>query len=271
VLLGLFLGFAGCLDRGRSPFSPPPLKFRGLEAAMFRVLWIAAFAVPLANAAAASSSEHSQIQSVAHEDRHHHHRFMSAAKDAVKSADPEEEDDAEDTEEVEKPEVSKVDKMKQKLEELNTLEVKLEDRLEYLENEHYEQKIAMEQKPVANETVPALAKMLGSMRKEMHEFVTPFYNEELEDRLEDIEEEQSQLKDDISAEEGGKKKEKKEVKEEPKEEVKEEPKEEPEATTAAPKKAKDDLWHNGTKVLIAGMVGIVLFIVISFIVKRRQA
>jgi len=130
-------------------------------------------------------------------------------------------------------------------------------------------KIAMEQKPVANETVPALAKMLGSMRKEMHEYVTPFYNEELEDRLEDIEEEQVQLKDDIAAEETGKKK--AEVKEEPKEEAKEEPKAEPEATTAAPKKAKDDLWHNGTKVLIAGMVGIVLFIVISFIVKRRQA
>jgi len=132
-------------------------------------------------------------------------------------------------------------------------------------------KIAMEQKPVANETVPALAKMLGSMRKEMHEYVTPFYNEELEDRLEDIEEEQIQLKDDIAGEEGGKKKkkeEKEEVKEEPKEEVKDEPK--PEATTAAPKKKDDDLWHNGTKVLIAGMVGIVLFIVISFIVKRRS-
>jgi len=233
-----------------------------------KILWLAAFAVPLANAAAASSSEHSQLQSVSHSDRHHHHRFMEAAK-AVKSADPEEDDsdDSDDSEEVEAPEVSKVDKMKQKLEELDTLEVKLEDRLEYLEQEHYEQKIAMEQKPVANETVPALAKMLGSMRKEMHEFVTPFYNEELEDRLGDIEEEQVQLKEDIAAEEGGKKKE--EVKEEPKEEVKEEP--EPEVTTAAPKKAQDDLWHNGTKVLIAGMVGIVLFIVISFVVKRRQA
>merc|ERR1719213_1431595 len=138
--------------------------------------------------------------------------------------------------------------MKQKLEELNTLEVKLEDRLEYLENEHYEQKIAMEQKPVANETVPALAKMLGSMRKEMHEYVTPFYNEELEDRLEDIEDEQIQLKEDIAAEEGGKKKEKAEVKEEPKEEVKEP---EPEVTTAAPKKKQEDLLHTGTKVLIA--------------------
>jgi len=130
-------------------------------------------------------------------------------------------------------------------------------------------KIAMEQKPVANETVPALAKMLGSMRKEMHEFVTPFYNEELEDRLEDIEEEQIQLKDDIAAEEGQKVKQ--EVKEEPKEEVKAEPEPKPEATTAAPKKKQEDLWHTGTKVLIASMVGIVLFIVISFIVKRRQS
>jgi hypothetical protein len=199
---------------------------------------------------------------------------MQAAKEAVKSADPEEDDDSDDTEtdEVAAPEVSKVDKMKQKLEELNTLEVKLEDRLEYLENEHYEQKIAMEQKPVANETVPALAKMLGSMRKEMHEYVTPFYNEELEDRLEDIEEEQIQLKEDIAAEEGGKKKEKAEVKEEPKEEVKDEPEPKPEPTTTAePKKKQEDLWHTGTKVLIAGMVGIVLFIVISFVVKRRQA
>jgi len=238
---------------------------------MFRALWIVAFAVPLANAAAASSSTHLQLQSVSHSDRHHNnHRFMQ------KGADPEDDDDDDDdsddttTEEVAAPEVSKVDKMKQKLEELNTLEVKLEDRLEYLEQEHYEQKIAMEQKPVANETVPALAKMLGSMRKEMHEFVTPFYNEELEDRLEDIEEEQIQLKEDIATEEGGKKKVKEEVKEEPKEEVKEEePKEE--ATTAAPKKQKVDLWHTGTKVLIAGMVGIVLFIVISFVVKRREA
>jgi hypothetical protein len=197
-------------------------------------------------------------------------------KEVVKKEEDDDADDSDDsddteTEEVAAPEVSKVDKMKQKLEELNTLEVKLEDRLEYLENEHYEQKIAMEQKPVANETVPALAKMLGSMRKEMHEYVTPFYNEELEDRLEDIEEEQIQLKEDIAAEEGGKKKVKEEVKEEPKEEIKEEPKPEPETTTAAPKKKQEDLWHTGTKVLIASMVGIVLFIVISFIVKRRQA
>ena len=242
---------------------------------MFKILWVAAFAVPLANGAAALSSTHLQLQSVSHSDRHHNHRFMQ------KGADPEDDDDDDDddsddatTEEVAAPEVSKVNKMKQKLEELNTLEVKLEDRLEYLEQEHYEQKIAMEQKPVANETVPALAKMLGSMRKEMHEFVTPFYNEELEDRLEDIEEEQIQLKEDIAAEEGGKKKVKEEVKEEPKEEVKEEePKEEEpkEEATAAPKKKKVDLWHTGTKVLIAGMVGIVLFIVISFVVKRRQA
>jgi len=121
-------------------------KFRRFSAAMFKVLWVAAFAVPLANAAAASSSVHSQLQSVSHSDRHHHHRFMQAVKDAVKSADPEEddsddkEDDDTETVEVAAPEVSKVDKMKQKLEELNTLEVKLEDRLEYLENEHYEQK-----------------------------------------------------------------------------------------------------------------------------------
>ena len=187
---------------------------------MFKILWVAAFAVPLANAAAALSSVHSELQSASHSDKHHNHRFME------KGADPKEDDDDDDddsddpmTEEVAAPKISKVDKMKQKLEELNTLEVKLEDRLEYLEQEHYEQKIAMEQKPVANETVPALAKMLGSMRKEMHEFVTPFYNEELEDRLEDIEEEQIDLKKDIAKEEGGKKKVKEEVKEEPKEEV----------------------------------------------------
>lgn len=207
--------------------------------------------------------------------------MAATQKGSQKSKQPEDESDSDepcDDDDPEVAKVSKVDKMKQELQELNTLETKLEDRLEYLENEHYEQKIAQETIPVSNETVPALAKMLGNMRTEMHEFITPFYNEELEDRLEDIEEEQIQLKKDIAEAEGGNveaqevKEEKVEkVKKEKEEEEEEEEKEpEPKAEPRAEKKEQEDLWHTGTKVLIAVMVLIVLFIVATFVVKRRQ-
>jgi len=62
-------------------------------------------------------------------------------------------------------------KHKQELAGLMWIEETLEEKLDSLNDEEYKKKIEKEEKPVADETSPGLANMLGEMREDMHEYV----------------------------------------------------------------------------------------------------
>merc|ERR1740130_1229395 len=87
------------------------------------------------------------------------------------------------------------------------------EKLESLENDNYEKRIAAEAAPVASETNSSgLADMLSDMREEMHDYALPFYKKYLKEKIEDSEKKQQLLLKKIEAEkhakEGGKKEEK---------------------------------------------------------------
>jgi len=77
------------------------------------------------------------------------------------------------------------------------------DKLDELDDENYAQKIEKEEGPVANETSPGLANMLGEMREEMHEYAIPFYKKFLKSKLKEIEEQQHALVTEIAEEQDG--------------------------------------------------------------------
>merc|ERR1712054_100303 len=64
------------------------------------------------------------------------------------------------------------------------IEETLEDKLDSLNEE---------EKPVADETSPGLANMLGEMREDMHEYALPFYKKVLKEKIEQIQKDQHQL------------------------------------------------------------------------------
>jgi len=131
-------------------------------------------------------------------------------------------------------------KHKEDLARLMMMEEKLESKLDAVNGEAYKDTIAREKKPVAEETTPGLANMLGEMREDMHEYVLPFYKDELEDKIEDLQKEQHQLVQSIAAD--GKGSEKEAVKEE--KEPEKEKKEEIEEPAPAPVVQKKGMGNN---------------------------
>lgn len=89
---------------------------------------------------------------------------------------------------------TKLESLESELEQISSLQTALIAKANYLQGEHYAKKIEVDEKPLAKETVPALASMLGEMRTEMHEYVSPFYIEQLRDQISEIEARKIEIK-----------------------------------------------------------------------------
>jgi len=157
-------------------------------------------------------------------------------------------------------------KHKADLARLMIMEEKLETKLDAVSGDKYKDRIAVDKKPVAEETTPGLANMLGSMREDMHEYVLPFYKDELEDKIEDLEKEQHQLVQSIATEENGSEKE--DVKEEKEPEKKKE-KEEIEEPAPAPVKRKP--MGNNYVFLVATAIAVLAGVGAFFAFRKKEA
>merc|ERR1719238_1113611 len=73
------------------------------------------------------------------------------------------------------------------------LEKELNTKLTDLQEKKYEDKIAKEQKLVANETTAGVAGMLAAMREQMHRFGAPFYEKVLKEEIKDVKKKQQVL------------------------------------------------------------------------------
>merc|ERR1719281_2206676 len=73
------------------------------------------------------------------------------------------------------------------------LEKELNTKLTDLQEKRYEDKIAKEQKLVANETTAGVAGMLAAMREQMHRFGAPFYEKVLKDEIREVKKKQQVL------------------------------------------------------------------------------
>merc|ERR1719409_1813411 len=108
--------------------------------------------------------------------------------------------------------------------------------MDSMNDEEYRKKIEKEEKPVADETSPGLANMLGEMREDMHEYALPFYKKVLKEKIESIQKDQHQLvlaiADDTKEAEKKEKEEKEEK--EPEKEKEEKKKEDIEEPAPAP-------------------------------------
>merc|ERR1719453_2945116 len=68
------------------------------------------------------------------------------------------------------------------------------EKLNSLESDNYEKRIAAEAAPVASETNSSgLADMLSDMREEMHDYALPFYKKYLKEKIEESEKKQQAL------------------------------------------------------------------------------
>merc|ERR1719380_494424 len=73
------------------------------------------------------------------------------------------------------------------------LEKELNTKLSDLQEKKYEERIAKEQKLVANETTAGVAGMLAAMREQMHRFGAPFYEKVLKEEIKDVKKKQQVL------------------------------------------------------------------------------
>jgi len=94
-------------------------------------------------------------------------------------------------------------KHKEELAGLIYIEEVYEQKLEELNDDDYAKEIEKEEIPVANETSPGLANMLGEMREEMHQYAIPFYKKFLKEKLAEAKEQQHKLVTEIAEEQNG--------------------------------------------------------------------
>lgn len=160
-------------------------------------------------------------------------------------------------------------KHKQELAGLMWIEETLEEKLDSMNDEEYKKKIEKEEKPVADETSPGLANMLGEMREDMHEYALPFYKKVLKEKIEQVEKDQHQLvlsiADDARQAEKKEKEEKepeKEKEEKEKEEIEEPAKEEP------VKEAKGGRSVGNNTIAIAA-AAVAVLAALAYILSRR--
>lgn len=130
-------------------------------------------------------------------------------------------------------------------------------------------KIEKEEKPVAEETSPGLANMLGEMREDMHEYAMPFYKKVLKEKIESLEKDQHQLvlviADEAKQAEAKVEKGEKEEKE-PAEEKEEEKKEIEEPAPAPEKKGKMSVGNN---TIIVAATAVVILGALAYILMQR--
>jgi len=91
-------------------------------------------------------------------------------------------------------------KHKEELAGLMYIEEVYEQKLDELDDDNYAKEIEKEEVPVANETSPGLANMLGEMREEMHQYAIPFYKKFLKQKLSEAQAQQHKLVTEIAEE-----------------------------------------------------------------------
>jgi len=160
-------------------------------------------------------------------------------------------------------------KHKQELAGLMWIEETLEEKLDSLNDEEYKKKIEKEEKPVADETSPGLANMLGEMREDMHEYALPFYKKVLKEKIEEVQKDQHQLV--LAISDDTKEAEKKEKEEkEPEKEKEEKKKEEIEEPAPAPvEEEKKGGRSVGNNTIFIAAAAVAVLAVVAFILSRR--
>jgi len=159
-------------------------------------------------------------------------------------------------------------KHKQELAGLMWIEETLEDKLDSLNDEEYKKKIEKEEKPVAEETSPGLANMLGEMREDMHEYANPFYKKVLKEKIEQIEKDQHQLVMSIADDEKEAEKKEKEEKEPKEEKAKEEIEEPAPAPVKEEKKGKMSVGNN---TIFIAAAAVAVLAALAYILSRRSS
>lgn len=146
------------------------------------------------------------------------------------------------------------------------LEKELKTKLADLQEKKYEERIAREEKLVANETTAGVADMLASMREQMHRFGAPFYEKVLKEEIVEVKKKQTKLLQKINEGEDEEDDEEEDEKDKQQAEVKE--RKQAESPVAETGGAKTSWWFSIT-LIVLGIVGIagLLF----FFYKRRQA
>jgi len=160
-------------------------------------------------------------------------------------------------------------KHKQELAGLMWIEETLEEKLDSMNDEEYKKKIEKEEKPVAEETSPGLANMLGEMREDMHEYALPFYKKVLKEKIEQIQKDQHQLvltiADDTKLAEKKEKEEK-----EPEKEKEEKQKQEIEEPTAAPvEEERKGRTSVGNNTIFIAAAAVAVLAALAYILSRR--
>lgn len=161
-------------------------------------------------------------------------------------------------------------KHKQELAGLMWIEETLEDKLDSLNDEEYKKKIEKEEKPVADETSPGLANMLGEMREDMHEYALPFYKKVLKEKIEEVQKDQHQLV--LAIADDTKEAEKKEKEEkEPEKEKEEKKKEEIEEPAPAPveEEPKKGGRSVGNNTIFIAAAAVAVLAALAYILSRR--
>jgi len=160
-------------------------------------------------------------------------------------------------------------KHKQELAGLMWIEETLEEKLDSMNDEEYKKKIEKEEKPVAEETSPGLANMLGEMREDMHEYALPFYKKVLKEKIEQIEKDQHQLILSIAADNVEAQKKEKEEKE-PEKEKEEKKKEEIDEPAPAPvEEEKKGGRSVGNNTIFIAAAAVCVLAALAFILSRR--
>jgi len=158
-------------------------------------------------------------------------------------------------------------KHKQELAGLMWIEETLEEKWDSRNDEEYKKKIEKEEKPVAEETSPGLANMLGEMREDMHEYALPFYKKVLKEKIEQIEKDQHQLILAIAAD-NSQKKEKEET--EPEKEKEEKTKEEIDEPAPAPvEEEKKGGRSVGNNTIFIAAAAVCVLAALAYILSRR--
>lgn len=161
-------------------------------------------------------------------------------------------------------------KHKQELAGLMWIEETLEEKLDSLNDEEYKKKIEKEEKPVADETSPGLANMLGEMREDMHEYALPFYKKVLKEKIEEVEKDQHQLV--LAIADDTKEAEKKEKEEkEPEKEKEEKKKEEIEEPAPAPveEEKKGGRMSVGNNTIFIAAACVAVLAALAYLLSRR--
>merc|ERR1719162_35612 len=133
------------------------------------------------------------------------------------------------------------------------LEKELNGKLTDLQEKKYEDKIAKEEKLVANETTAGVATMLAAMREQMHRFGAPFYEKVLKEEIASVKKKQAKLLKKIN--EGDDKDEEKKEKKEIVVEKEEAP------VLEVEKSSKTSWWFSITLIVLAavGMAALIFF------------